>query len=136
MISLAFCHVVTSALVVMLGAISLGRVALGLVLIVAFSLGLAGTLTGVGLLFVHEGRWLCRFTRGRGRVRLGQSVRFLPVLSAVVVTTSGGADDGASPRADYLFALEWFHTSLAAESTPVDAHLDIADRTIIDILFG
>src|SRR5205085_11155238 len=41
-----------SALVVLLSAISLHRVGYGLLLVVAFSFGLACTLTGVGLLFV------------------------------------------------------------------------------------
>src|SRR5262249_12819033 len=38
-----------SALVVMLGAIALHRIAFGLALIVAFSVGLAGVLTGIGV---------------------------------------------------------------------------------------
>ena len=41
-----------SALVVLLAAISLHRVAFGLLLIVAFSLGLALSITGVGLIAV------------------------------------------------------------------------------------
>ena len=49
-----------SALVVMLGAIAVHRVAFGLVLVVAFSLGLALTLTGVGLLVVYAGRLVDR----------------------------------------------------------------------------
>ena len=43
-----------SALVVLLAAISQHEVALGLLLIVAFSLGLAGTLTGLGLAVVSR----------------------------------------------------------------------------------
>ncbi|MEZ4583540.1 MAG: sulfite exporter TauE/SafE family protein [Caldilineaceae bacterium] len=42
-----------SALVVMLSATALQRVGLGLVLIIAFSLGLAGKLTGVGMAMVY-----------------------------------------------------------------------------------
>ena len=45
-----------SALVVLLGAVSQHEVALGLLLIVAFSLGLAGTLTALGLAVVYAGR--------------------------------------------------------------------------------
>jgi hypothetical protein len=41
-----------SAVVVMLGAIALDRVGFGLLLVLALSLGLAGTLTAIGLLFV------------------------------------------------------------------------------------
>src|SRR5439155_6648473 len=83
-----------SALVVMLGAIALHRVAFGLVLIVAFSLGLAGTLMAIGLLMVYSGR-----AAGRLRLserlglhagsRLGATVRFVPVLSAGVVALAG-----------------------------------------------
>ena len=42
-----------SALVVLLGAIALGRIGLGLALVSAFSLGLAAVLTGIGLLLVY-----------------------------------------------------------------------------------
>ena len=44
-----------SALVVLLAAISQHQVGLGLVLIIAFSLGLAATLTGLGIAVVHAG---------------------------------------------------------------------------------
>jgi nickel/cobalt transporter (NicO) family protein len=49
-----------TALVVLLGAISQHRVGLGLVLIVAFSAGLAATLTGLGIAVVHASRALAR----------------------------------------------------------------------------
>jgi ABC-type nickel/cobalt efflux system permease component RcnA len=45
-----------SALVLLLAAVSMHRAALGIVLVVAFSLGLAGVLTTVGLLFVKGSR--------------------------------------------------------------------------------
>ena len=45
-----------TALLVMLGAMALNRVAFGLVLIVAFSAGLALVLTVTGLLLVYAGR--------------------------------------------------------------------------------
>ncbi len=72
-----------SALVVLLGAISLHRVAFGLILIVAFSAGLAGVLTGIGLLLVYAGHLFAR-VRAPGRI-----VRLLPVSSALVVTALG-----------------------------------------------
>jgi nickel/cobalt transporter (NicO) family protein len=49
-----------TALVVLLGAISQHRVGLGLVLIVAFSAGLAATLTGLGIAVVHASKALTR----------------------------------------------------------------------------
>jgi nickel/cobalt transporter (NicO) family protein len=49
-----------TALVVLLGAIAQHQIALGLVLIAAFSAGLATTLTGLGLTVVHASRALGR----------------------------------------------------------------------------
>jgi ABC-type nickel/cobalt efflux system permease component RcnA len=72
-----------SALVVLLSAISLGRVGYGLALVVAFSIGLAATLTGIGLLFVYAGRFI---KRSVGNSRL---IRVLPVVSAFVIACVG-----------------------------------------------
>ena len=49
-----------SALVVLLGAVAQGEIALGMVLIVAFSLGLAATLTFLGLDVVYAGKAVSR----------------------------------------------------------------------------
>jgi nickel/cobalt exporter len=49
-----------TALVVLLGAVAQHQIALGLVLIAAFSAGLAATLTGLGLTVVHASRVLGR----------------------------------------------------------------------------
>jgi nickel/cobalt exporter len=74
-----------TALVVLLAAISLHRVGYGLVLIVAFSLGLAATMTGLGLLAVAA-------RSAFGRVDLsGGAVRLLPAASAVAVLAFGVA---------------------------------------------
>jgi nickel/cobalt transporter (NicO) family protein len=72
-----------SALVVLLSAISLHRVGYGMFLVVAFSAGLACTLTAIGLAFVYAGRWMKR-PLGNGRL-----VRILPTASALVVTCVG-----------------------------------------------
>ena len=45
-----------SALVVLLGAIAQHQVALGLLMIVVFSLGLATTISGLGIAVVSAGR--------------------------------------------------------------------------------
>jgi len=45
-----------SALVVLLAAVAQNQLALGLVMIIAFSLGLAATLTGLGIAVVHATR--------------------------------------------------------------------------------
>ena len=57
-----------SALVVLLGAIAQHQVGLGLVLIVAFSLGLAATLTGLGIAVVHAGPADCARRHERPRL--------------------------------------------------------------------
>jgi nickel/cobalt transporter (NicO) family protein len=74
-----------SALVVLLAAISLHRLAFGLVLIVAFSTGLALSITGLGLVAVLAKR------RFAGRSFDGLLVRALPVVSAAVILTAGVA---------------------------------------------
>jgi nickel/cobalt transporter (NicO) family protein len=72
-----------SALVVLLSAIALHRVGFGLALIVAFSVGLAATITSIGLLAV-----LAR--RAFGRVSFdGPLVRALPAVSALVILAVG-----------------------------------------------
>ena len=72
-----------SALVVLLAAISLHRVAFGLLLIVAFSAGLALTITGIGLVAVLAKRAFARLSF-QGRV-LG----LLPAASAGVILVAG-----------------------------------------------
>ncbi len=72
-----------SALVVLLSAIALRRVGFGLALIVAFSAGLAGVLTGIGLLFVYARRFLEGFRTDNALVRA------LPAVSALVVAGVG-----------------------------------------------
>lgn len=74
-----------SALVVLLAAISLQRTSFGMVLVVAFSIGLAGALTAIGLLLVYARGVFSRFRLEAG---LG---RFLPVASALVVFLIGMA---------------------------------------------
>jgi ABC-type nickel/cobalt efflux system permease component RcnA len=73
-----------SALVLMLSAISLGRVGYGLVLTIAFSLGLAATLTAVGLVFLYVGKIFDNPALDNNRL-----VKALPVMSAFVVACVG-----------------------------------------------
>jgi nickel/cobalt exporter len=72
-----------SALVVLLAAISLHRVAFGLLLILAFSAGLALTITGIGLAAVLA-RTAFRRVSFEGRL-----VRLLPAASALVILAAG-----------------------------------------------
>ena len=75
-----------AALVVLLSAISLNRVAFGLLLIVAFSVGLAAVLIAIGLLIVYARRLMTRF-HGEGAIL----TRWLPLTSSVVMTVLGAA---------------------------------------------
>lgn len=72
-----------TALVVLLAAISLQRVGYGLVLILAFSLGLAVSVTSIGLLAVTARRTFNRVSLD------GPLVRALPAVSAAVVIGLG-----------------------------------------------
>lgn len=72
-----------SALVVLLGAIALNRIGLGLVLVLAFSLGLAGALTVIGLAFLYAGKFLERFPSQ------GKLLNILPAFSALFISLIG-----------------------------------------------
>jgi nickel/cobalt transporter (NicO) family protein len=72
-----------SALVLLLGAISLGRVEFGIVLVLLFSVGLAAVLTAIGLAMVYMRAFFNRYafeTRVPG---------LLPVLSSVAIAIAG-----------------------------------------------
>jgi nickel/cobalt transporter (NicO) family protein len=72
-----------SALVVLLSAIALHRVELGLVLILAFSAGLAATITTIGLIAVLARRAFSRLSLD------GRFVRALPAASALAIVVVG-----------------------------------------------
>ena len=69
----------------MLSAIALRQVGVGLVLILAFSIGLAGVLTGIGLIMVYAGRFLERLPVRHTRL----TTRLLPMASATFITLAG-----------------------------------------------
>jgi nickel/cobalt transporter (NicO) family protein len=71
-----------SALVVLLAAVSQHEVGLGMLLIVAFSLGLAGTLTALGLAVVYARRLV-------PRLRLPRLAAALPAASALLIVGVG-----------------------------------------------
>jgi ABC-type nickel/cobalt efflux system permease component RcnA len=72
-----------AALVVLLAAIALDQVAYGVFVIVAFSFGLAATLTGLGIAVVRGASWL------HGRPAFERFLRFGPLASAIVIATIG-----------------------------------------------
>jgi len=73
-----------AALVVLLSALSLRRVGFGLLLIVAFSVGLALVLIVIGMLMVYARRLVVRFDEGGPLV-----TRWLPLTSSAVMTLLG-----------------------------------------------
>jgi nickel/cobalt transporter (NicO) family protein len=72
-----------SALVVLLSAIALHRIGFGLALILAFSLGLAATITSIGLVAVLAKRAFSRLSLN------GPVIRLLPAASALVILAVG-----------------------------------------------
>ncbi len=73
-----------AALVVLLSAVSLRRIGFGLVLIVAFSVGLAAVLVLLGLLMVYARRLMARFQEDSVVI-----TRWLPLTSSAVITLVG-----------------------------------------------
>jgi ABC-type nickel/cobalt efflux system permease component RcnA len=74
-----------SALVVLLGAIGLGQTAFGVLLVIAYGVGMAGTLTAAGLLLI---RLRDRFS-ARPRRTLTRLARLAPASSAALVLCVG-----------------------------------------------
>jgi nickel/cobalt transporter (NicO) family protein len=73
-----------SGLVLLLSAVSLGRPGLGLVMLTAFSAGLAVVLTALGLIVLYAKGLLPERTR-----KSGWMTRYLPVASAAVIVAIG-----------------------------------------------
>ena len=83
-----------SALVLLLTSVAMGRVALGLTLLLAFSAGLAVVLTAVGLAVLYAKHWLPdSATLGRSK-----AMRYLPVASAAFIVCVGIAMTWVSLR--------------------------------------
>jgi ABC-type nickel/cobalt efflux system permease component RcnA len=74
-----------SALVLLLSAVALGRVGLGLILLVAFSAGLATVLTAIGMTVLFAKNLLPDSQKTAGSA----AFRYLPVASAAVITAVG-----------------------------------------------
>ena len=84
-----------SALVLLLGAIALGRVGLGLLLLVSFSLGLAGVLMAIGAIVLYTKRALPKRT-GNGNSPWMKWARWTPIASAGLVALLGVVMTGVS----------------------------------------
>ncbi|MDQ6779818.1 MAG: hypothetical protein M3Z37_01515, partial [Candidatus Eremiobacteraeota bacterium] len=81
-----------AALVVLLTALTLHQVAYGLLVVVAFSIGLAAVLTGLGIAVVHGASWLA------GRRGLDRIAQYGPLLTAVVICVIGTVMFGKSAQ--------------------------------------
>lgn len=78
-----------SALVVLLGSVALGRTLLGVSLVLAYGVGMAGTLTAVGLLLVRLRDRFEQVQRGRVGQLAARVGAVLPALTAVLVLVVG-----------------------------------------------
>ena len=83
-----------SALVLLLTSVSLGRIGLGLTLLVAFSAGLAVVLTAIGLAVLYAKSWL----PDRAKTAENRWFRYLPVASAAFIVCIGIAMTWVSLR--------------------------------------
>ncbi len=81
-----------AALVIMLAAIAFGHIGAGLVLLVAFSLGLAGVLMAVGMMVLYARSWLPE----PSVTSQHPFFRLVPVLSAIVIMCLGLLMTGVS----------------------------------------
>jgi len=76
----------TSALLILLGSIAAGRPAFGLVLVVAFGIGMAAVMTGVGLAMIVA---RTRLDRMPSRSSLGRLAAVAPLVASVAVVSLG-----------------------------------------------
>ncbi|ACK70342.1 high-affinity nickel-transporter [Gloeothece citriformis PCC 7424] len=75
-----------AALVLLLSMIALGQISFGLLLVFIFSLGLTGTLTGIGLLLVSAKQF---FERIPTQIISSRLIKIIPVVSALIIALIG-----------------------------------------------
>ena len=81
-----------SALVLLLASISFGHVGAGLILLIAFSIGLAGVLMAIGMMVLYAKTWL----PDPGKASRHPAFRLVPVLSAAIIVCLGLLMTGVS----------------------------------------
>ena len=78
-----------SAVVVLLGAIALGRAWFGVLLVIAYGLGMAATLTGAGILLVRARGAIEQRLTGSGARRMAPVAAALPTVTAAAIIAGG-----------------------------------------------
>jgi ABC-type nickel/cobalt efflux system permease component RcnA len=78
-----------SAVVVLLGGIAIGHAWFGVALVLAYGIGMAATLTGIGLLLAHARGRVDRRLAGSAGSLLATAGRLLPVATAAVIVVVG-----------------------------------------------
>ena len=81
-----------SALVLLLASISFGHVGAGLILLVAFSIGLAGVLMAIGMMVLYAKNWL----PDPAKTSHHPAFRLVPVISAAIIVCVGVLMTGVS----------------------------------------
>jgi ABC-type nickel/cobalt efflux system permease component RcnA len=123
-----------SALVVLLAAIALQRVAYGLLLVVAFSIGLASVLTLTGFIFVYTARF---FKDSTSNSKYSRIIQLLPIVSAFVITCVGVVicyQSLVQSGVNILFLFQHFEDdSIAFKSV---ASLGVVGILILGLVFG
>jgi len=75
-----------NALIILLATIATGRAAYGLVLVVAFGIGMAIVLGGIGLGLVYAARWMARTP---STSLFGRAISWAPLVTALVILSVG-----------------------------------------------
>ncbi|HET9343263.1 MAG TPA: hypothetical protein VFO25_10160 [Candidatus Eremiobacteraceae bacterium] len=96
-----------AALVVMLAALALHEIGYGVAVVVAFSIGLAAVLTGLGIALVRGAAWISR------RPLFDKAAAFAPLVSACVIAIIGAVMLGQSAQAGLIEASPVVVTLLA-----------------------
>ena len=102
-----------SALVLLLSSIALGRVGLGLLLLIAFSSGLAVVLMGIGVLVLYAKHFLPNSQKTAAH----PAFRIIPVLSAALIVCIGLLMTGVSLgwiQPNRLAGVSWPHSLRSA----------------------
>ncbi len=74
-----------NALIILLATVATGRAAFGLVLVIAFGIGMALVLGGIGIGLVYAARWMARAPSSI----FGRAIAWAPLVTAVVILLLG-----------------------------------------------